>query len=265
MATVRKNSIVIIPVRYDSSRLPGKPLAEIGHKAMIQWVVEHTMRASLISRVIVATDDERIQACVRDFGGDVVMTPRGIPSGTDRVALVASNLDVDIVVNVQGDEPFIEPDEVDQAVRILVDDDQAVMGTLVKKITDVEELENNNVVKVVVDEQMHALYFSRGVVPFAGDTNTLTALCQENTFYKHVGIYSYRKDFLRRLSRWGPSRLEKIEKLEQLRVLEKGYRIKVAETAFEPVGVDTMEDLQRARRIAQEKCPIEKGIDCAEE
>ena len=266
MATVRKNSIVIIPVRYDSSRLPGKPLAEIGHKPMIQWVVERTMRASLISRVIVATDDERIQACVRDFGGDVIMTPRGIPSGTDRVALVASDLNVDIVVNVQGDEPFIEPDEVDQAVGILIDDDQADMGTLVKKITNVEEMENTNIVKVVVDEQMHAMYFSRGVIPYSRDTSTLTALCQENTFYKHVGIYSYRKDFLLRLSRWGPTRLEKIERLEQLRVLEKGCRIKVGETSFEPVGVDTMEDLQRARRIAEEKYkPIGKGIDCAEE
>jgi len=266
MTPARKNSIVIIPVRYDSSRLPGKPLAKIGQKPMIQWVVERTMRASLITRVIVATDDERIQSCVEDFGGDVVMTPRGIPSGTDRVAFVASNLDVDIVVNVQGDEPFIEPDEVDQTVRILLDDDHAGMGTLVKKITDVEELRNPHIVKVVVDEQMHALYFSRGVVPFTGDTNILTALCQENTFYKHVGIYSYRKDFLRRLSRWGPSKLEKIEKLEQLRVLEKGYRIKVAETAFEAIGVDTKEDLQRARRIAEEKySPVEKGVDCAEE
>ena len=175
MATVRKKGIVIIPVRYESSRLPGKPLAEIGRKPMIQWVVERTMRASLISRVIVATDDERIQACVRGFGGDVMMTPKGIPSGTDRVASVASDLEVEIIVNVQGDEPFIEPDEVDQVVRILIDDDQAVMGTLVKKITDVEELENPNVVKVVVDEQMHALYFSRGIVPFVRDTSILTA------------------------------------------------------------------------------------------
>ena len=266
MATVRKKGIVIIPVRYESSRLPGKPLAEIGRKPMIQWVVERTMRASLISRVIVATDDERIQSCVRGFGGDVMMTPKGIPSGTDRVASVASDLEVEIIVNVQGDEPFIEPDEVDQVVRILIDDDQAVMGTLVKKITDVEELENPNVVKVVVDEQMHALYFSRGIVPFVRDTSILTALCQEGTFYKHVGIYSYRKDFLLRLSRWGPARLEKIEKLEQLRVLEKGCRIKVRETSFEPVGVDTAEDLQRACRIAEEKyCLIEKRVDCAEE
>ncbi len=216
---------------------------------MVQWVVERARSATLVSRVLVATDDERILETVRGFGGDVVMTPREIPSGTDRVAFVVKDLDADIVINVQGDEPFIEPEEVDQVAKILLENREAVVGTLVKKITRVEELESAHTAKVVVDESGYALYFSRSPIPYFRDGRDFADWIQHRVYYKHVGIYSYRKDFLLRYAQWKPTPLEKAEKLEQLRVLEKGYRIKVAETDYEPVCVDTPEDLEKVRQL----------------
>jgi len=220
---------------------------------MIQWVVERVREASLISRVLVATDDRRIYDCVCGFGAEGVMTPVEIPSGTDRVAFAAKDLDVDIVVNIQGDEPFIEPEEVDQAVRLLIENDQAVMGTLVKKITRSEELESPNTAKVVLNQQNEAIYFSRSPIPFCRDIDARNDWMMSQPYYKHVGIYSYRKTFLIRFAGWRPTPLEQIEMLEQLRVLEKGYSIQVAETHFEPMCVDTPEDLERARQLAKEK------------
>ena len=219
---------------------------------MIQWVVERAKRASLITRVLVATDDRRIYDCIQESGGEVVMTPGGIPSGTDRVAHVAKDLDFEIIINIQGDEPFIEPEEVDQAARILIENEHAVMGTLVKKITSIEELENPNTAKVVVNEKNDSLYFSRSPIPFFRNNNNMSHWLKNNIYYKHVGIYSYRKQFLLQFASWEPTHLEKSEKLEQLRVLEKGYPIKVAETDFEPFCVDTPEDLERARRLAEQ-------------
>lgn len=245
-----KETVVgIIPARFDSSRLQGKPLEEIRGKPMIHWVVERARQATLVNRVLVATDDERIYRTVNGFGGEVVMTPDGIMSGTDRVAFVAKNLDTEIIINIQGDEPLIEPDEIDLVVRILLEDDEAVMGTLVKKITEVEELKDPNTVKVVVDERGNALYFSRSPIPFYRNGREEKYWIQEHPYYKHVGIYSYRKEFLLRYIRWAPTPLEAIERLEQLRVLENGYPIKVAETIFDHICVDTVEDLERVRRL----------------
>lgn len=220
---------------------------------MIHWVVERARQATLVSRVLVATDDERIYRSVNEFGGEVVMTPDEITSGTDRIAFVARNLDTEIIINIQGDEPLIEPEEIDLVVRILLEDEEAVMGTLVEKITDIEELKDPNTVKVVVAERGNALYFSRSLIPFCRDGGEEKDWIKERPYYKHVGIYSYRKEFLLKYTQWAPTPLEVIEKLEQLRVLEKGYPIKVAETIFNHICVDTLEDLERVRSLVDSR------------
>ncbi len=245
----KKKIIGIIPVRYESSRFPGKPLVDIGGKSMIERVYERSCQASMLSAVLVATDDVRIFKIVESFGGEVVMTPKAILSGTDRVAFVAEGQDADIVVNIQGDEPFIEPQEIDSVAQILLNDENAVMGTLVKRITRIEELTSPNTAKVVVDQNGFALYFSRSPIPNYRDSKDLSKWIQNHVYYKHVGIYSYRKSFLMDYSRWDPTPLEMVEKLEQLRALEQGYKIKVAETSAEPVCVDTPQDLERVRQI----------------
>ena len=181
------------------------------------------------------------------------MTPKAIPSGTDRVAFVAKGRDADIVVNIQGDEPFIEPQEIDSVVQTLLNDENAVMGTLVKRITRVEELTSPNTAKVVVDRNGYALYFSRSPIPYYRDSADFSEWIQNHTYYKHVGIYSYRKSFLLDYNQWDPTPLEMVEKLEQLRVLERGYKIKVAETSSEPVCVDTPQDLERVRQMIGEE------------
>ena len=219
---------------------------------MIQWVAERAASSTLISRVIVATDDKRIFDTVKKFGCEVVMTPVAISSGTDRVAFVAKNLDAEIIVNIQGDEPFIEPEEIDLVAKILLDDNGAVVGTLVKKITNVEELESPNTAKVVVDGENNAIYFSRSPIPFFRDENNFEDWIEKHTYYKHVGIYSFRRDFLLQYTQWGVTALEKVEKLEQLRILEKGYKIKVAVTDFEPICVDTPEDVEKVQRFIDE-------------
>ena len=241
----------VIPARYASSRLPGKPLLDIGGKPMIQWVVEGVSRASMLTRVLVATDDERVRACVEDFGGEVMMTPEDLPSGTDRVAYVARELDGEIVVNVQGDEPFIEPRAVDTLVALLMEDASASMGTLVCPLRDREDLTNPTVAKVVVDGQGYALYFSRSPIPFLRDSESQDDWISNHGYFKHVSVYGYRKDFLHRYAQHGTTPLEGAEKLEQLRALEMGCRIRVAETDYISFGVDTPEDLEKARLMAE--------------
>lgn len=255
----KKNTAVgIIPARFDSLRLPGKPLVDIGGKPMIQWVVERASRARLLSKVIVATDDQIILDRVQAFGGNVVMTPKGISSGSDRVALVARDMDADVIVNIQGDEPFIEPQEIDLVAQIVFENNQSVMGTLVKRIINVEELTSPNIAKVIIDNQFNALYFSRSPIPFCRDEKSYEIWIHNHRYYKHVGIYSYRKDFLLRYAEWEPSPLERIEKLEQLRALENGYRIKVAETEFESVCVDTLEDLIKVRQLVDSGLVVDR-------
>lgn len=252
---------VIIPARYQSSRFPGKPLELISGRPMVCRVAEASSSASLVTSTIVATDDQRIYEAVAKEGWQVVMTSANHPSGTDRLAEVAEELDSDIIVNVQGDEPLIHPETINQVVKLLLDDPLAVMGTVCRKIERAEDLWDPNVVKVVFDGQGNALYFSRSPIPFHRDlwshsSNNLgnnsvdmnAVIC-----YKHLGLYSYRRDFLLRYSGLAPARLETIEKLEQLRVLENGYRIKVAVTPHDSVGVDTPEDLERVRELWREK------------
>jgi len=239
----------IIPARFGSTRFEGKALADIMGKPMVQRVYERTAKASLVSEVIVATDDERIAACVRAFGGNVAMTDKGHETGTDRLAEVAARLDSEIIVNVQGDEPLIEPAMIDEAIEPVASDPSVLMGTLKSRIKNLHDFLSPNVVKVVTDWEGFALYFSRSPLPnFRDKWNDLKdekfssgrLLC-----YRHVGLYVYRREFLLQYAQMSPTYLELAEKLEQLRVLENGYRIKVVETEYESIGVDTPADLEK--------------------
>src|SRR3990172_887966 len=260
----RKTAIVaIIPARYGSTRFPGKSLALISGKPMIQWVYERTKKSRLVNRVIVATDDDRIAKAVAAFNGEAMMTSPTHPTGTDRIAEVAKGLDCSYVVNVQGDEPLIQPDMIDEAVAPLLDDPSIPMGTLCKKIEDREETFDLNVVKVVFDEKRFALYFSRAPIPWdrdlwAGKNSGSGVRSQmpgtESHMYKHIGLYVYRRDFLLSYSKMPPTPLEEIEKLEQLRALERGYKIKVVVTEHESFGVDIPGDLGKIQKH------IDRGI-----
>lgn len=239
--------VCIIPSRYASQRLPAKSLADIHGKPMVQHVYERAKRSKLLTEVVVATDDERIESAVKKFGGKAVMTPSSIQSGSDRVAFAARNLDADIVVNVQGDEPLISPALIDQAVQLLLDDPEAVVGTAVKKITSLDDLLTPNVVKAVIDRNHYALYFTRSLVPFVRDSKEVTDWLKQAVFYKHFGIYVYRSSFLQKYASLTPTSLEQAEKLEQLRILEHGFRIKTVITELDSIPVDTQEDLNRVR------------------
>lgn len=239
----------VIPSRYASTRFEGKALADIMGKPMVQHVYERTCRASLVSEVIVATDDSRIEAAVKAFGGRVEMTSSSHETGTDRLAEVAGRIDSEIIVNVQGDEPLIEPAMIDEAIRPLVDDETIVMGTLKSRIRNLHDFLSPNVVKVITDCTGFALYFSRSPLPFFRDKwddlkdeafDSGRLLC-----HKHVGLYVYRRDFLLRYAQMPQTYLERAEKLEQLRVLENGHRIRVVETEHESIGVDSPPDLEK--------------------
>jgi 3-deoxy-manno-octulosonate cytidylyltransferase (CMP-KDO synthetase) len=231
----------VIPARYASSRFPGKALADIAGKPMIQWVYERASQAQCLQRLLVATDDERIAEAVQRFGGEVVMTSPEHPSGTDRLAEAVRDLPCDVVVNVQGDEPLIDPRAIEQAVQPLLEDATIVMSTLATPITSEDVWHDPNVVKVVTDANEFALYFSRSSIPYHRDgTPPLNAL-------HHVGLYVYRKDFLLRFAALSPTPLEQLERLEQLRVLENGGKIKVVVTDYTAIGVDTAEDLEKVK------------------
>ena len=235
----------IIPARYSSTRLPGKPLILIHGKPMIQRVYEQAQRSKLLDRVIVATDDARIFDCVKDFGGEVIMTSEKHVSGTDRLAEAARMINCDIVVNIQGDEPFIDPKNIDIAIEPLLKDRLLNVSTLAFKITDPLDLENENKVKVVLDKNNFALYFSRNYIPFDMEHNPAKVwTLKDRIFYKHIGLYVYRKSFLMRFAKMKKSYLEEVEKLEQLRILENGDKIKVVITKKDSVSVDTMEDIK---------------------
>jgi 3-deoxy-manno-octulosonate cytidylyltransferase (CMP-KDO synthetase) len=233
-------AVGIIPARYASSRFPGKALALLGGRPLIQHVYERAAQAETLSLVAVATDDERIAAAVRNFGGKVVVTSPRHASGTDRVAEVARDLDVDVVVNIQGDEPFVSPAVIDQAVAPFRSRPDLAMSTLCHPITDEPSLQDPNVVKVVTDQHGYALYFSRSLMPYPRRGEQAPA-------FAHIGLYAYRKDFLLRFAAMPPGRLEQIEALEQLRVLENGERILVIPTDdYVGIGVDVPADLERA-------------------
>jgi len=237
--------VAVIPARYASQRLPAKPLVDLLGKPMIQRVYEQVKLATLPGQIIVATDDERIADVVRKFGGDVVMTSPDIKSGSDRVAAVAHEVPGDIYVNVQGDEPLIAPEMIDQAIHVVLDDPTAEVGTLVRKIESLEELRNPGVVKVVFGSDRSALYFSRSEIPFVRDAHDKTQWLSQSTFYKHIGIYVFRRAFLMKYTEMPESNLERSEKLEQLRILENGHRIKVGITHHDSVPIDTRDDVVR--------------------
>ncbi len=250
--------IAIIPARWASSRFPGKPLAEIRGKPMIQWVVEQAGKARSVSQVIVATDDERIVKTVNHFGGTAVMTSENHISGTDRIAEVAEKLDCDIVVNVQGDEPLIPPENIDLMLSPMLSEEAVLVSTLMMRIKIAEEMFDPNITKVVVDRQGNALYFSRAPIPYNRDEWPQGGLKKEGgdfpqdtsiMGYKHMGLYAYRKSFLMEFSRLNPSKLETLEKLEQLRILENGISIRVVETDKNSIGVDRKEDLAAVEKM----------------
>jgi 3-deoxy-manno-octulosonate cytidylyltransferase (CMP-KDO synthetase) len=255
--------IAVIPARWASSRFPGKPLAVIRGKPMIQWVVEQAGEASTVSEVIVATDDDRIMNTVKDFGGLAVMTSSEHLSGTDRVAEVAESRDCEIIVNVQGDEPLIPPENIDRMVAPLVEDDAIKVSTLMIRIDSVKDLVNPDICKVVVDHCGNALYFSRAPIPFDRDGWTEDLKEGEGVWprdmemrsYKHIGLYAYRKSFLMEFPRLQVSQLEKIEKLEQLRILENGISIRVIETQKDSIGVDREEDLLEIENLLNQSVP----------
>ncbi len=239
------NAIGIIPARYASSRFPGKPLADILGKPMIQWVYERACQAKNLDKVIVATDDQQIFDAVNTFGGKVVMTSPTAANGTERVAEVAQSLDAKLIVNIQGDEPLIDPGVIDRLVILMRENPAAPVGTLVKKIEDVENLINPNIPKVVLDKEFYALYFSRSIIPFHRDIVDQRKWLRNDNYYQHIGLYIYRREFLLKLVKLPISNLERIERLEQLRILENGYKIKVALTETESIGVDVASDIDR--------------------
>jgi 3-deoxy-manno-octulosonate cytidylyltransferase (CMP-KDO synthetase) len=247
--TPRDRVVTIIPARYGSRRLPAKPLVDICGKPMIQHVYERASQARSVDWCLVATDDERIAARVREFGGHAVLTPDTLETGTDRVAFVARSIpDATIIVNVQGDEPLLEPEMINEAVRAMASDMNAVAVTLIHRISSEDELTNPATVKVVIDSRNNCLYFSRSPVPFARDV-PVGAWSTRHHYYKHVGLYVYRRDFLLKLSEMNRTPLEITENLEQLRILEHGYSIKASLTDYDSAPVDTEEDLMRVRTI----------------
>ena len=239
--------IALIPARYKSNRFPGKPLALISGKPMIQHVVERAQQVALLTRVVVATDDARIADCVESFGGEYVMTRDDHVSGTDRLAEAAELLGVsdhDIVVNIQGDQPLFPLEIIDQVTRPLLEDQDLPMSTLIYKIIREEEIDDPNHVKTVFDKNYNALYFSRSAIPHQRNPED-----GKPTYYKHLGVYGYRKKFLLTFVGLPVGEWEHFEKLEQLRALEYGYRIKVVLTPHDSVEVDTEEELKRVEEI----------------
>lgn len=238
--------VAIIPSRYASSRFPGKPLAIIGGKSMVQRVYEQALLVKGLDRAIVATDDQRIYDHVAGFGGDVQMTRHDHATGTDRCAEVAAGLtETEIIINIQGDEPFLVPQQIEQLIDVLKQSSGKGIATLAKKINSVETLFNPNVVKLVMNLQQQALYFSRSVIPHLRGVEK-EGYMTKGTFYKHLGLYGFYKNTLLELTNLKTSVLEQSESLEQLRWLEAGYRIQIGITPFETRGIDSPKDLEAA-------------------
>ncbi len=240
----------VIPARFASSRLMGKPLAMIGGKPMIWHTYMQASKSKLLDDILIAVDDKRVYDVVKGFGARVKMTPHHLPSGSDRIAYAVKNLrSADIIVNIQGDEPFIKGEMIDEAIEPLLFDHSVEVSTLAKRVTTVEELKSPSIPKVVFDYNNYALYFSRSPIPFVRDVRTNLEKVRKAEIYKHVGLYVYRKEALIKFTSIKPTDLELTEKLEQLRMLESGMKIKVVVTEHESFSVDTPEDLERARFI----------------
>lgn len=238
--------LAVIPARYASTRFPGKPLVDILGKSMIQRVYEQTKKSAGISKVVVATDDQRIFDHVKAFGGEVLMTSENCPSGTDRVGEVMQNLpEFDVYVNVQGDEPFVEPEQIELAIQPFLDDQTVEVSTLIKKIDDANILQSDSCVKVVLDKNNNAIYFSRAIIPFQMNTET-TEYLNHASYFEHMGIYAFRKPILEKIIQMEVTDLEQLENLEQLRWLYNGIKVRCALTDSSPICIDTPEDLERA-------------------
>jgi 3-deoxy-manno-octulosonate cytidylyltransferase (CMP-KDO synthetase) len=236
-------TIGVIPARFASTRFPAKVLANIDGKPLVRHVWEKAVLCRELDEVLIACDHEEVFKAAQSFKARVVMTDPHHPSGSDRIAEAVKDLKVDIIVNIQGDEPFIDSRTIDALTVLLKQDAKTMMGTVIKEITDEADFLNPNVVKCVVDDQGHALYFSRSPIPFHRHKNT--ALGAKN--YKHLGLYAYRKDFLMQFKNWSKGILESVEELEQLRALEHGVKIKTTVTTYESIAVDTPQDLQKAQ------------------
>src|SRR5580700_352925 len=242
-------AIVVIPARYESVRFPGKPLAPIAGRAMIARVYEQATKAERVARVIVATDDERILKAVKEFGGEAIMTRRDHSCGTDRIAEVAAHIPAAIYVNVQGDEPLIDPAAIDAVVGALAEDESIQIATPSATIKVSSEIMDPNVVKVVTDFDGNALYFSRAPILWVRDRGASVAARHA----KHIGLYAFRREALLEFATFPPGELERIEQLEQLRWLENGYRIRVVEVDYEAVSVDVPGDVARVEKILRER------------
>lgn len=237
-STQSNNITIIIPARYASTRLEGKPLLEANGKTIIQWVYEKAKQSKLASDVIVATDDIRIYNAVEAFGGKVCMTSTEHKCGSDRlIEVLQKHPEIKIAVNVQGDEPMIEPESIDSAIKVLIEDNTADISTLIRKIDTEEEIQNPNTVKAVKDNNGYAMYFSRSPIPYERNKNIAST-------YAHIGLYVYKRDALLKMSKLPQSELEKAESLEQLRALQAGMKIKTAIVNYKPVGIDTKEDFE---------------------
>jgi 3-deoxy-manno-octulosonate cytidylyltransferase (CMP-KDO synthetase) len=248
-------NVVIIPARLNSSRLPKKVILAINGKPMVQHVYEAAKKAKKIDAVYIATDSKEVKDVCNNFTQNIIMTSQNHESGTDRIAEAITNIECKNIINVQGDEPLIDPSLIDELVELLESSNESMVSAM-HKIETIEDLKSTNSVKVTVDNENNALYFSRSIIPHHRD-NWESLLSHHKTipeplkFYKHIGIYGYKKDFLLNYSKMKQTYLERLEKLEQLRVLENGYRIKMIETEYVPVGVDVQEDLEQVRELLQ--------------
>ena len=245
--------IVVIPARLNSSRLPNKVLLDLKGKTVVQRVYEQCLKAKNIDAVYIATDSIKVKQSCEMFTKNIIMTKDTHESGTDRIAEAVQTLECDVIINVQGDEPFIEPNLIEKLASTF-DEDNTTMASAMHKIVKVNELKNHNVVKVTVDNMNNALYFSRSIIPHHRDEWDSLLNYHENIpeplkFYRHLGIYGYTKDFLLNYSKMEQSYLERLEKLEQLRVLENGYKIKMIETDYNSIGIDTIEDYHKALEL----------------
>ena len=235
-------SIGVIPARWQSTRFEGKVLARIAGKPMIQHVWQQAKKSQMLDEVIIACDEEEVLKSAQDFGARAILTSKNHTSGTDRIAEAVGNIECDIVVNIQGDEPLMQPCVIDGLIEALIKDDASSMATAIKVIEKKEEVADPNIVKVIIDDKKNALYFSRSTIPYNRENMGVT-------YYKHLGIYAYRKNFLLCFKALPKSNLEAAECLEQLRVLEAGYRIKTIVTDIETIGVDTKEDLEKVEKL----------------
>ncbi len=252
---IKNHTIGIIPARFGSTRFQGKVLAKIAGKPMIQWVYERAIQAKLLQRVIVATDESKVKQVVEGFGGVVLMTSNKHETGTDRVAEIADQVEADVIVNIQVDEPLISPQAIDELIEPF-SHDNVIMATLCRKANNVEEIYSANTVKVVFDKNHNAVYFSRAPIPFNRDFQSRNDRLNIADYFQHIGIYAYRKEFLLKLTELPQTRLEKIEKLEQLRALENGFNIKVIQTNYNPVCVDVKEDIRKVEELMNVMEPL---------